>query len=227
MLIAIADVLSTGEAQALRERLLAADWIDGNATSGAGSALAKRNRQLPVDAPATIEGQRIVQRALSTNGSFLSAAVPHTVFPPLFNRYGVEERFGAHVDNAIRIDRASGVRIRTDLAATLFLTDPADYDGGELTVEGAFGSQSYKLPHGHMLLYPASSLHRVEPVTRGERLSCFFWVQSMIASAEERSMLYDLDQSIQALSAARGGDDDEVLRLTGVYHNLIRRFAIV
>ena len=227
MLIPIPDVLSPEAVTELRARLLAADWIDGNATSGAGSALAKRNRQLPEDAPAARAAQQQVSAALGASALFLSAALPHSVFPPLFNRYGGGEAFGAHIDNAVRIHGPSGARIRTDLSATLFLTDPADYDGGALEIEGPFGAVSYRLPAGHLLLYPASSLHRVTPVTRGERVSCFFWVQSLVADDAARAMLFDLDQSVQTLSAGRGADNGEVLRLTGVYHNLMRRWATV
>ena len=225
MLIAITDILSPDEAAALRARIVAAEWVDGNATSGEGSALAKRNRQLPEDAAVTREAQQAVARAIGGNATFLSAALPHTVFPPLFNRYGPGETFGAHVDNAVRIHAESGTRIRTDLSATLFLTDPADYDGGALEVEGVFGTVSYRLPAGHLLLYPSSSLHRVTPVTRGERVSCFFWLQSLVRGAEKRALLFDLDQSVQALTASHGGDDAEVLRLTSVYHNLMRMWA--
>ena len=227
MLIPIPDVLTPEAAADLREGLLAADWIDGNATSGAGSALAKHNRQLPEDSPAARAAQQQVSAALGSSPLFLSAALPHSVFPPLFNRYGDGEAFGAHVDNAVRVHGPSGTRIRTDLSATLFLTDPADYDGGALEIEGAFGAVSYKLPAGHVLLYPASSLHRVTPVTRGERVSCFFWVQSLVADDTARGMLFDLDQSVQTLGAERGAGDAEVLRLTGLYHNLMRRWAQV
>lgn len=225
MLIAIPEILSQEAALNLRDKLLAADWIDGNATSGEGSALAKRNRQLPEDGEVARMAQGVVAAAIGSNALFLSAALPHTIFPPLFNRYGGGETFGAHVDNAIRIHGPSGTRIRTDVSATLFLTDPADYDGGELEIEGPFGGTSYKLPAGHMVVYPSSSLHRVKPVTRGERISCFFWLQSLVASAEERAVLFELDQSIQALTAQRRGDDAEVLRLTNVYHNLMRRWS--
>lgn len=225
MLIAIADVMSREAALDLRARIAAADWVDGNVTSGPGAALAKHNRQLPEDSAAAREGQAIVAQALGSNTRFLSAALPHSIFPPLFNRYGQGEAFGLHIDNAIRVHEASGTRIRTDLSATLFLTDPNDYDGGELEVEGAFGLVSYKLPAGHMLLYPSSSLHRVTPVTRGERICCFLWMQSLVASAEQRALLFDLDQSVQALSQLHGADHEEVLRLTGVYHNLMRQWA--
>jgi PKHD-type hydroxylase len=225
MLIAIADVLSRQAALSLRAQLLSADWVDGNATSGAGAALAKHNRQLPEDSPAARTAQAAVSRALSASPRFLSAALPATIFPPLFNRYGPGEAFGAHVDNAIRVHGQSGTRIRTDLSATLFLTDPEDYDGGELVIDGNFGRASYKLPAGHLLLYPSSSLHHVTPVTRGERVSCFLWLQSLVRDAAAREMLFDLDQSVQALTHRHGGDDAEVLRLTQLYHNLVRRWA--
>lgn len=226
MLIAIPDVLSREAALALRARIAAADWVDGNATSGSGAALAKRNRQLPEDGAVIAAARVEVQRALATNALFLSAALPQRIVPPLFNRYGGGEGFGAHVDNAIRLDRGSGDQIRTDLSATLFLTDPADYDGGELVIEGNFGSASYRLPAGHMLLYPSSSLHRVTPVTRGERISCFLWMQSLVRDGAAREQLFELDQSVQQLATERGGDDPLVLRLTSLYHNLVRRWAL-
>lgn len=225
MLLAIPDVLTREDALALRERIAAAEWVDGNATSGAGAASVKRNRQLPEDGAVTLAAQQQVTAALMGNAAFLSAALPHTVFPPLFNRYGGGETFGLHVDNAIRFHTGTGARIRTDLSATVFLTDPEDYDGGELEIEGSFGTLSHKLPAGHMLLYPSTSLHRVTQVTRGDRISCFFWMQSLVADPIERELLYDLDQSVQALSAERGKADPEVLRLTSVYHNLVRRWA--
>ena len=226
MLIQIPDMLSREEALALRAQISAAEWVDGNETSGPGSALKKYNRQLPEDSPVAQAAQQVVARALASNALFLSAALPHTIFPPLFNRYGKGERFGTHVDNAVRVHGASGTRIRTDLSATLFLTDREDYDGGELTIDGPFGTVSYKLPAGHMVLYPSSSLHHVTPVTRGERISCFFWMQSLVASAEQRSMLFELDQSIQALTVRYGSTDEEVLRLTNVYHNMMRLWAM-
>lgn len=225
MLLAIPDVLAPGAAAKLRETILAADWIDGNATSGAGAASVKRNRQLPEDSDVTRAAQAEVSAALMDNPVFLSAALPHSVFPPLFNRYGGGEEFGLHVDNAIRFHKATGARIRTDLSATLFLTDPADYDGGALEIEGSFGTASYRLPAGHMILYPSTSLHRVTPVTRGERVSCFFWLQSLVADHSAREMLYDLDQTVQVLSGERGKADPQVLRLTAIYHNLVRRWA--
>jgi len=225
MLLTIPEVLSPEAAAELRAEILAAEWVDGNATSGAGAASVKHNRQLPEVGEATQAAQAKVTAALMANAAFLSAALPHSVFPPLFNRYAGGEEFGLHVDNAIRFHGPTGARIRTDLSATLFLTDPAEYGGGELEIESSFGTLSYKLPAGHMLLYPSTSLHRVTPVTRGERVSCFFWLQSLVADHSAREMLYDLDQSVQALTAARGKTDREALRLTALYHNLVRRWA--
>ena len=225
MLLTIPNVLTPEAAAKLRETILAAEWVDGNATSGAGAASVKNNRQLPEDGAVTRAAQAEVTAALMDNAAFLSAALPHSVFPPLFNRYGGGEQFGLHVDNAIRFHRGTGARIRTDLSATLFLTDPADYDGGELQIEGSFGTASYKLPAGHMILYPSTSLHRVTPVTRGERVSCFFWLQSLVADHSAREMLYDLDQTVQVLTEERGKADPQVLRLTAIYHNLVRRWA--
>jgi len=225
MLLTIPDILTRDEALALREEIAAAEWVDGNVTSGAGAASVKRNRQLPEGASITRKAQEKVSAALMGNAAFLSAALPHSVFPPLFNRYGGGEEFGLHVDNAIRIHAGSDARIRTDLSATLFLTDPEDYEGGELEIEGSFGTLSYKLPAGHMVLYPSTSLHRVTPVSRGERISCFFWLQSLVADHAAREMLYDLDQSVQQLMAEKGKSDPNVLRLTALYHNLVRRWA--
>mgnify|MGYP006396507407 CR=1 FL=1 len=225
MLLRIPQILPREDALALREQILAAEWVDGNATSGAGAASVKHNRQLPEEGEATQRAQAQVSRALMANSSFLSAALPHTVFPPLFNRYGPGETFGMHVDNAIRFHGPTGARIRTDLSATLFLTDPQDYDGGELVVHGHAGEARHKLGAGDMLLYPSTSLHQVEPVTRGERVSCFFWLQSLVADHARREMLFDLDQSVQTLSAERGKTDDEVLKLTALYHNLVRTWA--
>jgi PKHD-type hydroxylase len=225
MLLVIPDLLSPSEAARLAGDIMNAAWVDGAATAGAQSGAVKRNRQLPEDSPiARRAGERILE-ALAGNALFLSAALPLRIFPPLFNRYGLGEGFGLHVDNAIRAVPGTPVRIRTDLSATLFLADPDCYEGGELVIEDSYGAQSVKLPAGHMVLYPAKSLHRVEPVTAGERLASFFWLQSMVRDDGERAILFDLDQTIQALAEARGIADPEVVRLTGVYHNLVRRFA--
>ena len=225
MLLVIPQLLPRAKAVALRERIAAATWVDGNVTSGAGAALAKNNRQLPEDGEAACAARVEVSRALAASPLFLSAALPRVIFPPLFNRYGPGCGFGAHVDNAIRVEPASGRRIRTDLSATLFLTDPEDYDGGELLIEDRYGATGHKCAAGDMLLYPSTSLHSVATVTRGERISCFFWLESMVRDDDARTLLFDLDQSIQTLGAERGRDDAEVLRLTQVYHNLMRRWA--
>ncbi|QNA86273.1 Fe2+-dependent dioxygenase [Sphingomonas sp. So64.6b] len=225
MMIAIPDVLSAERVAELRLLIDAADWIDGNATSGAQSALAKRNQQLPEDSEAAKRAGNIVLDALAASPLFVAAALPLKVFPPLFNRYAGGQEFGLHVDNAIRIRRGSDFRIRSDLSATLFLEPPEDYDGGELVVEDQFGAQSVKLPAGHMLLYPASSLHKVEPVTRGTRTASFFWIQSMVRDDGARRILFDLDQAVQSVAAAQGQGNAAVIQLTGVYHNLLRRWA--
>ena len=224
MLLVVPQVLPRAQALVLGRDLAAAEWIDGNATSGEGAALAKRNRQLPEKSAAAAQGRNAVRRALAASQMFLSAALPHAIYPPLFNRYGLGEGFGEHVDNAIRVDPASGVQMRTDLSATLFLSE--DYKGGELIVSGAFGEAPFKLPAGDMLLYPATSLHRVTDVTKGERICAFFWLQSLVRDHEAREALFELDQSVQRLAAERGAVDGEVLRLTNLYHKLVRRWAL-
>jgi len=225
MMLAIPDLLDADAVARVRAVVDAGDWADGNATSGHQSALAKKNMQLPEDSPAAREAGRIVLDALGRSPLFIAAALPLKIFPPLFNRYAGGDRFGTHVDNAVRIHRASEFRVRSDLSATLFLEDPAAYDGGELVVEDILGVHKVKLPAGHLILYPASSLHRVEPVTRGARVASFFWIQSMVRDDAARTILFDLDRSIQAIAAERGQDDAEIIRLTGVYHNLLRRWA--
>ena len=227
MLIAVPDVLDPAEVTRVRALIDAAEWIDGNATSGPQSALAKRNEQLPEDSAAAREAGGIILDALGRSALFVAAALPLKVFPPLFNRYAGGQDFGLHVDNAIRIKRGSDFRIRSDLSATLFLADPESYDGGELVIEDQFGQQSVKLPAGHMVVYPASSLHRVAPVTRGVRVASFFWLQSMVRDDGARRILFDLDQGVQAVAAAQGQGDPATVRLTGVYHNLLRRWADV
>ena len=225
MLIAIPDVLDPAGVARLRGVIDAGAWADGNATSGPQSALAKCNEQLPEDDAAAREGGGQVLDALGRSPLFVAAALPLKVFPPLFNRYAGGQAFGMHVDNAIRMRRGSDFRLRSDLSATLFLADPDSYDGGELVIEDQFGEQRVKLPAGHMVLYPASSLHRVEPVTRGTRIASFFWVQSMVRDDAARRILFELDQSVQAVAADKGQGDATVIRLTGVYHNLLRRWA--
>lgn len=225
MMIAIPDLLDAAAVVRLRAIIDAAEWVDGNVTSGHQSALAKRNEQLPEGSVAAKDAGAMVLEALGRSPLFFAAALPLKVFPPLFNRYGEGHEFGTHVDNAIRIQRGTEFRIRSDLSMTVFLEDPADYDGGELVVEDHFGVQRVKLPPGHAVLYPSSSLHHVTPVTRGVRVAAFFWMQSMIRDDGDRRILFDLDQSVQRLSAQLGGADRSVIELTGVYHNLLRRWA--
>lgn len=225
MLIAIPDVLDAAALARVRGLIDAGEWVDGNVTSGPQSALAKRNRQLPEDSDAAREAGGLVLDALGRSPLFVAAALPLKVFPPLFNRYEGGDDFGLHVDNAIRIRRGTDFRIRSDLSATLFLEEPDAYDGGELVIEDQFGPQVVKLPAGHLILYPASSLHRVTPVTRGVRTASFFWLQSMIRDDGERRTLFELDQAVQAVAADRGHGDAAVVQLTGVYHNLLRRWA--
>ena len=225
MMLPIPNVLTGDQLARVRSIVEAGPWEDGNVTSGHQSALAKRNRQLPEDSEAARTAGKMVLDALGRSPTFIAAALPLKIFPPLFNRYEGGETFGTHIDNAVRIQRGSNFRVRSDLSATLFLADPDSYDGGELVVEDALGAQPVKLPAGHLLLYPASSLHRVEPVTRGARLASFFWIQSMVRDNAARDLLFDLDQAVQATAAAMGQDDRTVIRLTGVYHNLLRRWA--
>lgn len=224
MLLHIDGVLSPGEAAHFRARLVEAGWEDGRITAGHQSAMAKNNQQLPETHPLARElGERILT-ALERNPLFMSAALPLKVFPPLFNRYDSGHAFGTHVDNAIRQVQGSGHRIRTDLSATLFLTGPEDYDGGELIIEDTYGTQTVKLPAGDMVLYPGTSLHHVRPVTRGARISSFFWIQSMVRMDAQRTLLFDMDMAIQRL-AAESPDHPSAVQLTGVYHNLIRMWA--
>jgi PKHD-type hydroxylase len=225
MLIAIPDVLDAAGVAQVRALIDAAEWVDGNVTSGPQAALAKRNQQLPEGSAAAQAAGQLVLDALGRSPLFFAAALPLKVFPPLFNRYAGGQDFGLHVDNAIRIQRGTEFRIRSDLSATVFLEDPADYDGGELVIEDRFGPQTVKLPAGHLVLYPASSLHRVTPVTRGVRTASFFWLQSMVRDDGERRTLFDLDQAVQAVAASQGQGDPTVVSLTGIYHNLLRRWA--
>jgi len=229
MLVHIPNLLSAEQVAHMRGALAGSDWVDGKATAGAQSAGSKHNLQLPEDVPATRALGEIILTALGQNERFMSAALALRVFPPLFNRYDKGMNFGSHIDNAIRFVKPSlgtsgAIRVRTDLSATLFLTDPADYDGGELVVEDTFGSHAVKLPAGDLVLYSATSRHHVTPVTRGSRWSSFFWVQSMVQDEAARVMLFELDSAIQGLRR-QVGDNEEVVSLTGLYHNLIRRWA--
>ncbi|MDV5823233.1 Fe2+-dependent dioxygenase [Sphingobium naphthae] len=227
MLIPIPDLLDADGVAAIRALIDPAGWVDGNVTSGHQSALAKRNLQLPEESPAARQAGQMVLDALGRSPLFIAAALPLRIFPPLFNSYAGGQAFGVHVDNAVRIQAGTGLRVRSDLSITLFLEPPEAYEGGELTVETQFGVQQVKLPAGYAVLYPSSSLHRVEPVTAGRRVASFFWLQSMIRDDGARQMLFDLDRSVQGVAAQLGQDHAEVIRLTGVYHNLLRCWADV
>jgi len=222
MLLRIPDVIRPEQLARVRALVEGADWVDGRVTAGHQSAQAKQNEQVPEAHPAAREAGDIIVAALERNPLFISAALPLKVFPPLFNRYAGGQSFGTHVDNAIRQVAGLSVRVRTDLSATLFLSAPDEYDGGELVVEDSYGSHEVKLPAGHMVLYPAGSLHEVRPVTRGARLASFFWIQSMVRDDGERTLLFDLDCAIgpSAQDKARSS-----VMLTGLYHNLLRRWA--
>lgn len=225
MLLHIPEVFSKAEVAALRATLDKGPWADGNVTSGHQSATAKVNRQLPEDSAEAREVGGLILQALNANPMFVSAALPHTIFPPLFNRYEGGEHFGVHVDNAIR--QRGNVRLRSDLSCTLFLAEPDEYDGGELIIEEVYGPQSVKLPAGDLVLYPSKSLHRVTPVTRGARVASFFWLQSLIRDDADRETLFRMDVAIQRVNAEKGPKDQAVLELTAVYHNLLRRWAEV
>jgi PKHD-type hydroxylase len=223
VLTVIPAVLDAAAIAKVRGLIDAAEWVDGQASSGRQAALVKRNAQLPDDSAAAQQAGRIVLEALGRNATFIAAALPAKVLPPMFNLYAAGQAYGSHIDNAIRM--RGDFRMRADLSATLFLEEPGAYDGGELVIEGAFGAQGLKLPAGHMVLYPSSSLHRVEPVTRGQRTASFFWIESMVRDGEARRALFEMDQAIQSLGGRVGQGDAAVVQLTGVYHNLLRKWA--
>jgi PKHD-type hydroxylase len=224
MLLQISTILRPEQVARATHLLAAAEWIDGRVTAGPQSARAKNNKQVRENSPAAVEAGDMILRALERNALFTTAALPLRVFPPLFNRYEEGESFGTHIDNAVRQIPGTPQRIRTDLSATLFLNDPADYDGGELVIEDLFGVHRVKLPAGDLILYPASSLHRVTNVTRGARLASFFWIQSMVKDDAERTLLFDLDMAIQQVNRDLPGHKAGT-QLTNVYHNLLRRWA--
>jgi PKHD-type hydroxylase len=229
MPICVPEVLSKADVAEFRRVMDGCAWEDGRSTAGAQSARVKSNEQLPPDSEVSRQlGNRVIS-ALTASSRFISAAIPLQIFPPLFNRYVAAEghHFGIHVDNAVRGDHVTGLRIRTDLSVTLFLSEPNEYDGGELVIDDFYGSHVIKLAAGDLVLYPASSLHMVRPVRRGARVASFFWLQSMIRDAQARSLIFDLDTAIQALVERLGRDDPETVKLTGVYHNLIRHWAEV
>lgn len=224
MTIAIPDVLTPEQVAACRAKLEAASWVDGRATAGHQGAHVKNNEQLSADHPVAVEVGQVILRALGQNPLFMSAALPLTILPPMFNRYAGGQTFGSHVDGSIRAIPGSGQRLRTDLSCTLFFAPPDEYDGGELIIEDTYGSQSVKLPAGHMILYPSTSLHQVTPVTRGTRLCSFFWLQSMVRDDGRRRLLFDMDIAIQRFGP-ENARHPSVVQLTGVYHNLLRQWA--
>jgi len=225
VLIQIPEVLSSDELAQCRALLAGADWADGRLTAGTQSAKVKQNLQLPELGAASLAARKIVLAALNRNALFLSSALPKRIFPPLFNRYeGDYNTFGNHIDNAVRTCADSGVRVRTDLSATLFLCDPDSYEGGELVIEDTYGEHAVKLAAGDMVLYPGSSLHRVEPVTRGARIASFFWIESMVRETERRRLLFEMDMAILELRETQG-DIPSAVNLTGCYHNLLRMWA--
>lgn len=225
MLIPVERVLTRDEVAAFRARLDAASWRDGLVTAGTLARSVKRNLQLEDGSPLATELGNEVLRRLQANSLFVSAALPRRIYPPKFNRYADGGAYGAHVDSALMQVPGAGLTVRSDLSATLFLCDPDEYEGGELQIEGPFGVQSVRLPAGDMILYPSSSLHRVTPVTRGARIASFFWIESLVRDDAARALLFDLDRAIQGLTPALRPDDPHLLSLTGVYHNLLRRWA--
>jgi len=226
MIIEIQSVFSPEEALQLSEKLQCQQWVDGKQTAGIGSAQVKENLQLDEENPFAIQlGQTLIQR-ISQNALFMSFSLPKRIYPPLFNCYRQGEHFGFHIDNAIRGIKGVKERVRTDLSATLFLSDPESYDGGELVIRDTYGEQSIKLAAGHMIVYPGTSVHRVNPVTRGKRLASFFWIESLIRDQAQRSILFDMDVAIQTLTAEQA-NPDSLLQLTGNYHNLLRMWSDV
>ncbi|MDO9347190.1 MAG: Fe2+-dependent dioxygenase [Pseudomonas sp.] len=226
MLIEIPALFSASEVDATVATLLDQPWVDGKVTAGQRSAMAKNNRQLTEDSPMALRiGEQILAR-LSDNALFMSAALPKRIYPPLFNRYSGGEAFDWHIDNAIRGIKGVRERVRTDISATLFLADPASYDGGELVIRDTFGEHALKLPAGHLLIYPGSSLHKINPVTRGERIASFFWIESLVREDSQRQLLLDMDVAIQTLTA-QDADHHALLQLSGAYHNLLRRWSDV
>lgn len=225
MLVRIPKVLTAEELASARATLAGAHWADGRITAGHQSAKAKHNLQLPEDSDAASALRDLVMHALERNPHFMAAALPRHVFPPLFNRYQAGMGFGNHVDNAIRQLPGSAQRLRTDVSSTLFLSAPEDYDGGELIIEDTFGTHAVKLAAGEMIVYPASSLHRVAPVTRGHRDAAFFWTQSLVKDGGERTLLFEMDRALIELSATQAADSEAVVRLTACYHNLVRKWA--
>lgn len=224
MLLRIPNVLNPEELAKLQDLMAKANWVDGKVTAGTQSAQVKRNMQLPEESEFAETSRKIVLQALSRNALFFSAALPKNIYPPLFNQYREGMDFGAHIDNAVRTHALTGNHVRTDISSTLFISPPESYEGGELVIEDTYGVQSVKLPAGDMVLYPGTSLHHVRPVSKGARIACFFWTQSMIRDDAQRTLLFDMDAAISTLRQEHG-DSAAVIRLTGNYHNLIRMWA--
>ena len=224
MLLHIPNVLNPEELAKLQDLMTKADWVDGRITAGTQSAQVKRNMQLPEESEFAEVGRKVVLQALSRNALFFSATLPKKIYPPLFNQYRDGMDFGAHIDNAVRTHAPTGNHIRTDISSTLFIAPPESYEGGELVVEDTYGQQIVKLPAGDMVVYPGTSLHHVRPVTKGTRVACFFWTQSMIRDDAQRTLLFDMDAAISTLRQ-QYGDSVAVIRLTGNYHNLVRMWA--
>ena len=226
MLLHIPDILSPEQVQAMRQRLVGADWVNGRQTAGHQSIKVKLNQQLAENDPFAVELGQVIISHLVQNNLFTSAALPYKFYPPLFNKYEGGGEYGFHVDGAVRFNTQTGERVRTDVSGTLFLTNPDEYQGGELIIDDVYGQQSVKLPAGHLVLYPSTSIHKVQPVTQGARISCFFWLQSLVREDAQRAMLFELDQSIQELSMSVP-DHPRVVSLSGIYHNLLRRWTQV
>ncbi len=226
MLLEIPDVFTAEEAAKIRQTLMPASWVDGKVTAGYQSAQVKQNLQLAQDDPLAQQMGNLILQRLTGNAVFMSAALPRRILPPMFNRYEGGQFFGFHVDNAVRIFPGASERLRTDLSATLFFSEPDTYDGGELVVRDTYGEHSVKLAAGSMVLYPGTSLHKVMPVTRGARVSSFFWIESMVREDSQRTLLFDMDVAVQRL-AKTDPDHPSCVELTGIYHNLVRRWADV
>jgi PKHD-type hydroxylase len=225
LMIPIRNVFTPEQVRQLRLHLDQADWHAGDITAGQQAGRVKHNQQLPQDAALTQQLGDLILDALARHPVFISAALPQKILPPMFNRYRIGETYGLHVDNAIRIVPGTAIRVRTDLSATLFLSDPDEYEGGDLQIQDHGGSQRVKLAAGDMILYPSTSVHQVLPVTAGSRVCAVFWLQSMVRSQEQRTLLFDLDESIQSLASQHGPEHQDVTRLSAVYQNLIRQWA--
>jgi PKHD-type hydroxylase len=224
-MIVINEVLTEHQLLQINQVISQQKWVDGKTTGGQQSNTVKNNQQLPTDSKVVADLEEFILARLAQHPTFISAALPLKIYPPMFNRYIKGETYGTHVDNAIRIPVGTSARIRTDLSVTLFLTDPNNYEGGELVIEDHYGAQPVKLAAGDMVIYPSTTLHQVTPVTAGERVSAVFWVQSMVRDNEQRKILFDLDQSVQSLTTEHGHEHHDVMRLSGIYHNLIRQWA--